>query len=200
MGTEVKDRQATSMMPSPVTLATSQPQQSSVIVTKKEKNGKFYTKIVPRDNLEKESCGSGKTVAKKLSYSEKVKYGAVHLSPLRKEVLVRSSSSPVQKLKKAEIEQKLTRSKSGDVHRITYDRNFLLTLRTSPLASSPPKNLPEIPGATVPYVKKSKKRLLEKTLSNMSGVSLTSVTSEDTIPEIEVDSICQLAAVNLNDK
>ena len=34
--------------------------------------------------------------------------------------------------------------------RIVYDRSKLLLLRNSPLAKSPPKNLPRIPGVTCP--------------------------------------------------
>ena len=34
--------------------------------------------------------------------------------------------------------------------RIIYDRKFLLQLRNSPLAKSPPGNLPDIPGVTSP--------------------------------------------------
>ncbi|RVE65640.1 hypothetical protein OJAV_G00118400 [Oryzias javanicus] len=34
--------------------------------------------------------------------------------------------------------------------RIIYERKFLLQCRTSPLARTPPKNLPDIPGVTRP--------------------------------------------------
>jgi len=34
--------------------------------------------------------------------------------------------------------------------RIVYERAFLIQMRQSPLAKSPPANLPEIPGVTVP--------------------------------------------------
>ena len=34
--------------------------------------------------------------------------------------------------------------------RIIYDRSFLLQCRNSPLAKSPPANLPKIPGVTSP--------------------------------------------------
>merc|ERR1712154_315945 len=33
--------------------------------------------------------------------------------------------------------------------RIVYERNFLMQMRNSPLAKSPPPNLPSIPGVTV---------------------------------------------------
>ena len=33
--------------------------------------------------------------------------------------------------------------------RIVYERNFLMQMRHSPLAKSPPANLPSIPGVTV---------------------------------------------------
>ncbi|XP_070545504.1 eukaryotic translation initiation factor 4E-binding protein 1-like isoform X1 [Ptychodera flava] len=34
--------------------------------------------------------------------------------------------------------------------RIIYERNFLMQMRNSPLAKTPPKNLPTIPGVTSP--------------------------------------------------
>jgi len=34
--------------------------------------------------------------------------------------------------------------------RIVYERAFLMQMRQSPLAKSPPANLPEIPGVTAP--------------------------------------------------
>ncbi|KAF2359517.1 Eukaryotic translation initiation factor 4E binding [Trinorchestia longiramus] len=34
--------------------------------------------------------------------------------------------------------------------RVYYDRNFMLSMRNSPLARTPPANLPVIPGVTVP--------------------------------------------------
>lgn len=36
--------------------------------------------------------------------------------------------------------------------RIIYDRSFLLNCRNSPLAKSPPPNLPKIPGVTSPTI------------------------------------------------
>uniref|UniRef100_A0A1W7RAK1 Eukaryotic translation initiation factor 4E binding protein n=1 Tax=Hadrurus spadix TaxID=141984 RepID=A0A1W7RAK1_9SCOR len=38
--------------------------------------------------------------------------------------------------------------------RIVYDRAFLMQLRNSPVARTPPKNLPNIPGVTIPINKK----------------------------------------------
>ena len=45
-------------------------------------------------------------------------------------------------------------SDKDDIHysagtRIVYERNFLMQMRHSPLAKSPPANLPSIPGVTV---------------------------------------------------
>lgn len=37
--------------------------------------------------------------------------------------------------------------------RIVYDRAFLMQLRNSPVARTPPKNLPNIPGVTTPLKK-----------------------------------------------
>ena len=39
--------------------------------------------------------------------------------------------------------------------RIVYDRTFLLKYRSSELGKTPPTNLPEIPGVTVPEKKHS---------------------------------------------
>lgn len=40
--------------------------------------------------------------------------------------------------------------------RIIYDRAFLLQMRNSPIAKTPPKNLPKIPGVTSPAQDKPK--------------------------------------------
>ncbi|CAD5116698.1 DgyrCDS5557 [Dimorphilus gyrociliatus] len=40
--------------------------------------------------------------------------------------------------------------------RIVYDRSFLLKCRESPLAQSPPANLPDIPGVTTPREEENK--------------------------------------------
>jgi len=42
--------------------------------------------------------------------------------------------------------------------RIVYDRSFLMHLRNSPMARSPPKNLPAIPGVTSPQTGKENRR------------------------------------------
>jgi len=161
----------------------------STVVTKKGANGKFYTKIVPTAGGE-EKATSNPTF---ISYSDKVKQASV--KSFKRKQLVKTNSLPISRLRKAEADQRLIRSKSGDVNRITYDRNFLLLLRDSPLSASVPKDLPEIPGATTPLIKLSRrKRRLGKTLSNMSGVSLTSVTSEETLSDSEVNRVCDLAS------
>nr|AQS22595.1 eukaryotic translation initiation factor 4e-binding protein 1 [Pseudodiaptomus poplesia] len=38
--------------------------------------------------------------------------------------------------------------------RIVYERAFLINMRNSPLAKTPPQNLPQIPGVTVDFTKK----------------------------------------------
>lgn len=40
--------------------------------------------------------------------------------------------------------------------RIIYDRSFLMQCRNSPLAKSPPVNLPKIPGVTAPQLEDNK--------------------------------------------
>lgn len=44
--------------------------------------------------------------------------------------------------------------------KIIYDRNFLLQMRNSPVARTPPKNLPVIPGVTCDSPHKEKSKLL----------------------------------------
>jgi len=46
--------------------------------------------------------------------------------------------------------------------RIVYERNFLLHMRQSPLAKSPPPNLPNIPGVTSPEEAKDDKAAADK--------------------------------------
>ncbi|XP_076799645.1 uncharacterized protein LOC143444335 [Clavelina lepadiformis] len=66
----------------------------------------------------------------------------------------------------------------GGTHRITYDRDFLLECRQSPLSLTPPSGLPVIPGATAPPEKRrSKRQNLVKTDSNASTSSVISATS-----------------------
>ncbi|TRY80869.1 hypothetical protein TCAL_12913 [Tigriopus californicus] len=42
--------------------------------------------------------------------------------------------------------------------KIVYERTFLLQMRTSPLARTPPTNLPVIPGVTAPSEKENHKK------------------------------------------
>ena len=50
--------------------------------------------------------------------------------------------------------------------RIVYDRTFLLKYRSSELGKTPPTNLPEIPGVTVP---EKKHEVKEETTPRPSG-------------------------------
>ncbi|KAG8184305.1 hypothetical protein JTE90_008989 [Oedothorax gibbosus] len=47
--------------------------------------------------------------------------------------------------------------------RIIYDRAFLMQMRNSPIARTPPKNLPNIPGITSPNHSKPKENGTEQT-------------------------------------
>lgn len=59
--------------------------------------------------------------------------------------------------------------------RIIYDRKFLLECRTSPLARTPPRGLPTIPGVTSPPTKvPDGKPLNGEVLNNRSSASLDS--------------------------
>jgi len=139
-----------------------------------------YTRIKPPEDWEEKL----KLRKKKFSYKDTLREGLLRKS------LLRTSSVPLEEKKE---KRDLVRSSSGGASRISYDRNFLLSLRSSSLSSLPPPNLPQIPGATIPKKKKKSKknRVIEKTFSN---ASVTSVTSEDTIPDVEIDRICKLAA------
>ncbi|PIK60405.1 putative eukaryotic translation initiation factor 4E binding protein [Apostichopus japonicus] len=58
--------------------------------------------------------------------------------------IVQCNNSEKQQLKQ------VTKKKNGIPKgtRIIYDRDFLMQFRQSPLAQTPPKNLPNIPGVT----------------------------------------------------
>lgn len=58
--------------------------------------------------------------------------------------------------------------------RIRYDRDFLITCQNSPLAKTPPKNLPVIPGVTVSNNSKPvAKSVNSDATSNRSGTRIT---------------------------
>lgn len=61
--------------------------------------------------------------------------------------------------------------------RIIYDRKFLLGCRSSPVAKTPPKGLPDIPGVTSPPTKDATEKNGE--LLNNVNVPGTSNTGED---------------------
>jgi hypothetical protein len=62
--------------------------------------------------------------------------------------------------------------------RIIYDRAFLMHLRNSPLAKSPPKNLPTIPGVTSPQTGKENKPI-DKSSVNVIN---TTIVEEKPLP------------------
>ncbi|XP_002126786.2 uncharacterized protein LOC100183767 [Ciona intestinalis] len=107
----------------------------------------------------------------------------------RHQALGRTSSAPVnipnrRHWKNQHEKKQLTRVSSlaggispGGKHRLTYDRDFLLECRLSPLSLSPPSDLPVIPGATAPAKRRPKKKSLEKVDSNISNASAASFTS-----------------------
>ncbi|XP_054166750.1 eukaryotic translation initiation factor 4E-binding protein 2-like [Oppia nitens] len=63
--------------------------------------------------------------------------------------------------------------------RIVYDRSYLMHLRNSPMARSPPKNLPSIPGVTSPATTKDNNRRAP----GVRGFSPTSTTPLETCVE-----------------
>lgn len=64
--------------------------------------------------------------------------------------------------------------------RIIYDRNFLLQMRNSPVARTPPKNLPVIPGVTCDSPHKEKSKLL-------NGQKHATVHKPTELPAVEVE-------------
>jgi len=63
--------------------------------------------------------------------------------------------------------------------RIVYDRTFLMQLRNSPMAKSPPKNLPTIPGVTSPQTGKENK---PRARGPTTGTALAACAEEKPLP------------------
>jgi len=64
--------------------------------------------------------------------------------------------------------------------RIVYERNFLMQMRQSPLANTPPANLPVIPGVTVPASTSPNKNFSgSPTKSNDNGKDVSRTSSMD---------------------
>jgi len=55
--------------------------------------------------------------------------------------------------------------------RIIYDRAMLMHLRNSPMAKSPPKNLPSIPGVTAPQTGKENKPIVKSTTTTLTNIA-----------------------------
>jgi len=70
--------------------------------------------------------------------------------------------------------------------RIVYDRSFLMHLRNSPMAKSPPKNLPPIPGVTSPLVGKENKPTPKSPPKIGSQPTVTTIPEERPKPTIAV--------------
>lgn len=68
--------------------------------------------------------------------------------------------------------------------KIIYDRSFLLQMRDSPIARTPPKNLPKIPGVTSP-AKKQKTKKKVKGEENNSDPDAEEPHDEE--PQFEMD-------------
>lgn len=73
--------------------------------------------------------------------------------------------------------------------RIVYERAFLMQMRQSPLARSPPANLPVIPGVTVPASTSPEK-------NNTSSSPSKSKTSEGEARKSSMDPPTKLQTVN----
>ena len=76
--------------------------------------------------------------------------------------------------------------------RIVYERAFLMQMRQSPLARSPPANLPVIPGVTVPASTSPEK-------NNTSSSPSKSKTSEGEARKSSMDPPTKLQTVNGSD-
>ncbi|KAM6931085.1 eukaryotic translation initiation factor 4E-binding protein 1 [Xenentodon cancila] len=71
--------------------------------------------------------------------------------------------------------------------RIIYDRKFLLGCRTSPLARTPPRGLPSIPGVTSPPSKEpTEKTINGKVLNNNVSVPEGSGAGDDAQFEMDI--------------
>lgn len=69
--------------------------------------------------------------------------------------------------------------------KIIYDRNFLLQMRNSPVARTPPKNLPVIPGVTCdsPHKEKEKSKLIN------GQKNVTAQHKPVELPTVEVEKV-----------
>uniref|UniRef100_A0A3P9H7T1 Eukaryotic translation initiation factor 4E binding protein 1 n=1 Tax=Oryzias latipes TaxID=8090 RepID=A0A3P9H7T1_ORYLA len=63
--------------------------------------------------------------------------------------------------------------------RIIYDRKFLLECRSSPLAKTPPRGLPSIPGVTSPPTKEFNKKTLNGEVVNIDTPAADSSSAGD---------------------
>jgi len=63
--------------------------------------------------------------------------------------------------------------------RIIYDRNFLLQMRNSPVARTPPKNLPVIPGVTCDSPSKDKSKHGHKQISHPEHPAPVQIEKDD---------------------
>ncbi|XP_077572101.1 eukaryotic translation initiation factor 4E-binding protein 2-like [Stigmatopora nigra] len=70
--------------------------------------------------------------------------------------------------------------------RIIYDRKFLLGRRSSPLAKTPPRGLPDIPGVTSPPSAGTNNKASDGEMLNSSGVSPSNTTGDDAQFEMDI--------------
>ncbi|XP_077379055.1 eukaryotic translation initiation factor 4E-binding protein 1 [Festucalex cinctus] len=71
--------------------------------------------------------------------------------------------------------------------RIIYDRKFLLGCRSSPLAKTPPRALPDIPGVTSPpTAATNEKKASDGELLNNSGATASNTNGDDAQFEMDI--------------
>ncbi|XP_007572156.1 eukaryotic translation initiation factor 4E-binding protein 1 [Poecilia latipinna] len=71
--------------------------------------------------------------------------------------------------------------------RIIYDRKFLLECRSSPLARTPPRGLPPIPGVTSPPSKGPKDKTLNGEIENNNSIPAPETSNAGEDAQFEMD-------------
>ncbi|XP_013869760.1 eukaryotic translation initiation factor 4E-binding protein 1 [Austrofundulus limnaeus] len=71
--------------------------------------------------------------------------------------------------------------------RIIYDRKFLLECRSSPLARTPPRGLPTIPGVTSPPAKKPDAKTLNGEVLNNNSAAAADSSNAGEDAQFEMD-------------
>ncbi|XP_038151524.1 eukaryotic translation initiation factor 4E-binding protein 1-like [Cyprinodon tularosa] len=71
--------------------------------------------------------------------------------------------------------------------RIIYDRKFLLECRSSPLARTPPRGLPPIPGVTSPASKEPNEKTINGEVENKHSITAPDMSNTRDEAQFEMD-------------